>query len=115
MALRSEFTSVICCARSSLCKGRTKVVEPVHGPEHRHDPTIEFLDECDFSRIRLLVCTRVICLRNDGDGLENALVPGHLLLEHDDLVLVVVTHDESRAERVTLGKKKVVRRNDDLG
>jgi hypothetical protein len=71
-----------------------QVVQPVHRPQHRHDPSIKLLDERDFPGVRLLVGTRVIRLLNNRNGLEDTLIPGHLLLKHDDLILVGVAHLE---------------------
>jgi hypothetical protein len=64
-----------------------QVVEPVHGPQHWHDPFIQLPDERNFSRIRLLVGSRIVHLANLRDGLHEFLIMGLGPLQHDGVVL----------------------------
>jgi hypothetical protein len=67
-----------------------EVVEPVHRPQHRHDPSVELLHKGDFPWVGLLVGTRVIDLRDGRYRLFRVVVIGSLLLEHDNLVVLLI-------------------------
>jgi hypothetical protein len=93
------------------CHGReqhTKVVEPVHAPQHGHDPSIELLDKRNLSGISLLVSTRVIHLANNRHRLPELVVSSLRLLEHDDLIVFLILEHGGWSSRKLYAKIRVV-------
>jgi hypothetical protein len=68
----------------------TKIIQPIHSPQHGHDPSVELLDERNLSWISLGVGTRVIDLSNSRDWLHKLSVMSLRLLKHDHIIFLGV-------------------------
>lgn len=77
---------------SGQCNGiAIKVIQPIHRPQHGHDPSVKLLDESDLLRVGLFVSARVVDafdLRNRFAHLRVRI--GLLALEKDDASVLVL-------------------------